>query len=141
MEFISVEEFVKQPKEVQEIFMEWWQPSEGDLYCNLYNGQQDNVLVINNVQLEIFKSFSDDIKKYGIPLLTEGQLRRFIEDKGYRTYIKTYELPNDYGIFVFPKDCLNSSRAFYKDNLETNILKAYWKVACEIAKENLEDEN
>lgn len=57
MEYISAEEFLKQPKEVQKVFIDWWKPSQGDLYSDLYN----NILVIN-IQLEVFASFANDIK-------------------------------------------------------------------------------
>jgi len=32
VEFISTEEFLRQPKEIQEVFIEWWKPQPLDLY-------------------------------------------------------------------------------------------------------------
>ena len=32
MEYISAEEFLKQPEEVQAVFLNWWEPSVGDLF-------------------------------------------------------------------------------------------------------------
>jgi hypothetical protein len=126
MEYITEEQFSEQPKEIQKVFLEWWKPSVGDLYCNIYNNQQDNVLVINNCQIEFSKSFTEDIKKFGYPLLVEGQLRKFIEDKiGYIniTYSSNYE------------DMINKTVNDNKNYLinSDDLFRAYWKVALKIA--------
>lgn len=79
MDFISAEEFLKQPKEVQKALLEWYKPQIGDLAI-------DNCFEIGVVKSE------KDIKalnKYKgceniIPLFTESQLRKFIQDKGYK---------------------------------------------------------
>lgn len=134
MEFISADELLKQPKEVQEMFVDWWKPSVGDLYCNLYNGQQNNILVVNNVQLELFKTFSDDIKKYGVVLLTESHLRRFIEDKT-NGKIESYYAWDYYTIAIRNTSCGGDDPQY--DTEETDILQAYWKVALEVAKESI----
>lgn len=129
MKFISVEEFLEQDEKIQKIFIDWWKPSVGDLYCNLYNEQRDNILVINKVQLDFFKTFSNDIKKYGFPLLTEGQLRKFIEGK---TNCKL-NIGN-----------ISKIINIYKKELdipyETDILQAYWQIALEIAEECMGNE-
>lgn len=137
MEFITVEQFQEQSEEVQKVFLDWWQPNKGDIYCNLYNNQQDNVLVINNCQLEVFKSFKDDIKLYGIPLMTEGQLRKFIEDKTGCKLDATFFLWDGYTVEISKKYeeegyCI-SQKAF--EHLGEDLLQAYWKVACEIAEQ------
>jgi len=137
MEFISAAEFLEQPKEVQEVFMEWWKPSIGDLYCNLYNGQQDNILVVNNVQLEFFKTFSNDIKKYGVLLFTEGQLRKFIEDKTACKLQIYYNGDIGYTIQIGYSDSFAKYEYDMHEDLGEDLLQAYWKVACEIAKESV----
>lgn len=136
MEFISAEEFLRHPKEVQEVFIKWWNPSIGDLYCNLYNGQQDNILVVNNVQLEFFKTFSNDIKKYGVLLFTEGQLRKFIEDKT-NSKLEVLYLQTGYSIRLSRNNPEDRNRIERK--LSNNLIQAYWKVACEIAKESIQN--
>ena len=78
MEFISEEQFLKEDKEVQKVFIDWWKPSIGDLFK--YNYGYSNIEIIN------LKSIKEDTEKskysaHIIPLLTEGQLRKFIEDK------------------------------------------------------------
>jgi len=138
MEFISAEEFLKQPVEVREVFIEWWKPSVGDLYCNLYNGQQDNILVVNNVQLELFKTFSNDIKRYGVILFTEGQLRKLIEDKtGYHLEISAEIGTGRYVADFYKNNKSNRCGRKMIKTLETDLLQAYWEIACEIAKESI----
>lgn len=140
MEFISAEEFLKQPKEVQKVFLDWWEPSKGDVYCNLYNDQQDNTLVINDCQLEIFKTFKDDIKQYGCPLLTEGQLRQFIEDIAKCKVLELRCNCDDGEYFI--ESYQNKYSCVHNDKwvlLGDNVLKAYWKVALEIAKEKVKE--
>lgn len=125
IKFIKANEFLNQSKEVQKVFLDWWQPSEGDIYCNLYNNQQDNVLVIQSCQLEVFKSFKENIKLFGIPLFTEGQLREFIEDNGYSKVI--LELTNLY----YKRKTNNYCKTY--GCRQDNILLIYWKIACQIA--------
>lgn len=140
MEFITVEQFKEQPVEVQKVFLDWWQPNKGDIYCNLYNNQQDNVLVINDCQLDIFKSFKDDIKLYGIPLMTEGQLRKFIEDKtdGIVKLIQWHIHDSQVSKHGYAIDILRKNEyhvTYHYKDLGENLLQAYWEVACEIAKD------
>ena len=40
MEFISAEEFLKQDEEVQKVFLDWWEPSEGDIYSYIDLGER-----------------------------------------------------------------------------------------------------
>ena len=34
MKYIKAEEFLKQQKEIQKVFLDWWQPEEFDIYVN-----------------------------------------------------------------------------------------------------------
>lgn len=133
MEFISSEEFLKQPKEVQEVFIKWWEPSIGDLATNRHS---DLSVLKENRDIEAVKIYKG--QPYAIPLFTEGQLRNFIEDKtGFHL-----EMSSDLETGIYIAD-------FYKNNktnrfgrkmiktLETDLLQAYWKVACQIAKESV----
>jgi len=130
MKYIKAEEFLKQPKEVQKVFENWWQPNVGDLYCNIYNNQQENVLVINKCQLDFSKSFKDDIKQFGCILFTEGQLRQFIENKtGYKA---TLVHPSSSPIEIWLYTDKGIKRISSIDKFD--VLQAYWKVALEIAK-------
>lgn len=112
MEYISADEFLKQPKEVQRIFLEYF--------------DHEKMLFLDGVIY--FGTFKDEGKH--IPLLTEGQLRKFIEDK---TRYKV-EAPWHGCYDIYLVDQLTGQEVI-KDyfNLDTDLLKAYWKVACEIA--------
>lgn len=82
MDYISAEEFLKQPNEVQKVFLDWWQQNilPHDLYKT--RGTRSDVICLKN-DIEYINAVKDLIKD-AIPLFTEGQLRRFIEDKGYK---------------------------------------------------------
>lgn len=144
MEFISAREFKEKSEEVQKVFLDWWEPSKGDIYCNLYNNQEENVLVVNDCQLEMFKTFKADIKTLGVPLLTEGQLRKFIEDKmgGVVKVIQWHIEDSNVSKRGYSIDILSRNRYsvthHFKD-LGEDLLKAYWKVACEIVECSLKE--
>lgn len=150
MKYISAEEFLKQPKEIQKVFLNWWQPEEFDIYVN----KELEKHRVTQVDLE------DDVCNYYlkteyIPLLTEGQLREFIEDKTselakaqckmkieYKTKDEIEE--NKRGLNLIP---LQSQEGYFIQitstefrggimkfhDLGTDLLKAYWQVACKIA--------
>ena len=79
MEFISAEDFLKQDEKVQVVFLNWWKPSSGDLfqYRKLFNV----VDYCSGTTIQPFYNSYAVFKKDCIPLFTEGQLRKFIEDK------------------------------------------------------------
>lgn len=150
MKYISAEEFLKQSKEIQKVFLDWWQPEEFDIYVN----KELEKHRVTQVDLE------DDVCNYYlkteyIPLLTEGQLREFIEDKTselakaqckmkieYKTKDEIEE--NKRGLNLIP---LQSQEGYFIQitstefrggimkfhDLGTDLLKAYWQVACKIA--------
>ena len=150
MKYINAEEFLKQPKEIQKVFLDWWQPEEFDIYVN----KELEKHRVTQVDLE------DDVCNYYlkteyIPLLTEGQLREFIEDKTselakaqckmkieYKTKDEIEE--NKRGLNLIP---LQSQEGYFIQitstefrggimkfhDLGTDLLKAYWQVACKIA--------
>ena len=150
MKSISAEECLKQPKEIQKVFLDWWQPEEFDIYVN----KELEKHRVTQVDLE------DDVCNYYlkteyIPLLTEGQLREFIEDKTselakaqckmkieYKTKDEIEE--NKRGLNLIP---LQSQEGYFIQitstefrggimkfhDLGTDLLKAYWQVACKIA--------
>ena len=81
MEFINAEEFLNQPKEIQKVFLDWWNPSTGDLYSkkdkigfpHLVKRSEDDLII------EV-GSYVWEEKSECIPLFSEGQLRQFVED-------------------------------------------------------------
>lgn len=151
MKHISAEEFLKQSKEIQKVFLDWWQPEEFDIYVN----KELEKHRVTQVDLE------DDVCNYYlkteyIPLLTEGQLREFIEDKTselakvqckmkieYKTKDEIEESKSNsnlslqsqegYFIQITSTEFIGGIMEFH--DLGTDLLKAYWQVACKIAYE------
>lgn len=135
MEYISAEEFLKQPEKVRKVFIDWWKPKIIDLYCDIdaYNTNHIDCILDEDKKMviEIDKKYN-----YFIPLLTETQLRKFISDKGYK-YIginNFLELENKetWNIKVF------KSMMQFEPDIEfvaESVLECYWQAAREIAKE------
>ena len=129
MEFIEPEEFLKQDKEIQETFIDWWQPSEFDVYSikedlSIHRVCKSDIEDYKNDELYNVKS------GYCIPSLAEGQIRQFIEDK---VKSKLHIVPTNIGyrIIYMPETGTDLIDKCY----EGDLLHVYWKVACEIAKE------
>ncbi len=135
MEYISAEEFLKQPKEVQEVFLKWWQPSEGDLFIfdvNKLDFKECVLFVMDDYIRGINALYNPN---ECIPMLAEGQLRKFIEDKtGNKTTTEFYQITG-YDIAIEDGTMIINDSF---DGLGEDLLQAYWKVACEIAKEQLQ---
>lgn len=128
MEFIRAEEFLKQPKQVQKVFLDWWKPSFGDLINTEIGKGFVKRIILNKIQ----DMHSNTWNKFNVvPLLTEGQLRKFIEDNGYGVELRYYDDKSfSYSIYEF-----NEGYDAKNEDDETDLLQAYWKVALEIAKE------
>ena len=147
MEYISVEEFLKQDKEVQEVFKKWWQPKEGDLYASGYYLKDDYETIhygTRCIEYDMYRDMKEDeewtIKEYvfqyasDIPLLTEGQLRKFIE---YKKQCKIDIQNRDDATYLYLYD-LNALEGMYLEEYPIgpiDLLQAYWKVAVQIARE------
>lgn len=136
MEFITVEQFKEQPKEVQEVFLDWYNFDKYDLFYLKWEGAEKKWGATEEIvsgatlnrHLKHLKRANSNIINT-IPLFTEGQLRKFIEDSIGR--IALIELDYDtYNIIL-----RNRGKAYITG--ETNLLQAYWKVACMVAKEGL----
>lgn len=123
MEYISADEFLKQPKNVQNVLRNFCKES----FC-LYQ-------------------FNDEIR-YGLfikrftPLFTEGQLREFIEEKEHCKIdiIVIADIGDyfEYGLDLYTYD---KGYGFGYGELDDpteyeikakSLLEAYWKVACRI---------
>ena len=139
MKYISAEEFLKQPKKVQEVFIDWWQPSIGDLYCikqriNLFDDTTQQILQTVSFNYDEASKNLMLVFNFIAPLFTEGQLRKFIEDKTNRIvelYLNVYK---QYNFMLVSR---NSEEFILYESRKEDLLQAYWKVACEIAKEEL----
>ncbi|WP_252254490.1 C15orf41 family protein [Clostridium sp. ZBS12] len=124
MEYISAEEFLKQSMNIQQEIWNWWKPSKGDLFENDLIG---GFGVITGEK---------KLKNGLIPLLTEGQLRQFIEDKT-GCFINTvpFKINTRVDLVNVNKDADGFfERELYHLHENHDLLQAYWKVAIEIAK-------
>ena len=139
MEFISEEQFLKQDKEVQEVFIDWWKPSMGDLYAWNYSDESENDLhKLQACTSELVIELTNDNKGINegnrIPILTEGQLREFIEDITGCRMLSDYNDHEGYSVWLYCKEgkLKNKYRRLGKD-----LLQAYWEVATKVVKESI----
>ena len=135
MNFISEKKFLKEDKEIQKMFIDWWKPEIGDLFK--YNYGYSNIEIIN------LKSIKEDVEesKYSahiIPLLTLEQLVKFVEDITGYSMLFDYNDYEGYSVQLCSeeKELKNKYRRLGKD-----LLQAYWKVAVQIAREEFLKEN
>jgi len=142
MEFINAAEFLRQSKEIQEVFLEWWKPQQFDLY------------LVDNKTLEITLRSDDDLilpirtnsvwdeKARCIPLFTEGQLRKFIEDNTNGKVMVEYTVCENIVLKLATKSKVTGGLEFKRKysfpKSEFNLHQVYWEVACKIAKGNVE---
>ena len=136
MEFISSEQFSKQPKEVQKVFIDWWEPSLFDLYCykddlKIRRVTETDLQDISNNYLYNPKS------KFAIPVFIEGQLRKFIEDKTGAKIEINYHYNGEYDINLFNPITSEYNDDYNLENISIDLLQAYWKVAVQIASEEV----
>ena len=138
MNYINAEQFQEQPKKVQEVLLKWWQPSIGDLFVWVKRkGEFENDLrkmeCCNSENIVQMTSSFKGVDEGGrIPLLTEGQLREFIEDK---TNCKISCSPSIEGKYYvgYDKYANNEDGDLKRLTYVNDILSGYWKVACKIA--------
>lgn len=141
MEFITVEQFKEQPKEVQKVFLDWWQPRVWDIFIfntDEYDNSDSNIGVLASLkQISITRRRKGE---YRIPLFTEDQLRKFIEDKtnGIVKLIQwniedSQVSKRGYAIDILRKNEYHVT--YHYQDLGEDLLQAYWKVACMIAKD------
>ena len=140
MEFITVEQFQEQPEEVQKVFLDWWKPKKLDVFVTL----DRYTYLADKYEDECIKPiYVSDMwyqKEYCIPLFTEGQLRKFIEDKtdGIVKLVQWHIHDSQVSKRGYAIDILRKNEyhvTYHYKDLGEDLLQAYWKVACEIAKE------
>lgn len=132
MEFISAEDFLKQDKEVQKVFLDWFENEACSYDIVVFKNDLQYVTFYGDIEYQESFNYEDSY----IPLLTEGQLRKFIEDK---TAMGTVNVDYFEGYRIKINSSINQSK-YYKD-LGNDLLYAYWKVSVEIAKESLSKNN
>jgi hypothetical protein len=131
IEYITAKQFLEQPEEVRNVLLHWWQLGERELVQGCYYGEfydSEHIWNIGYIDMDYCKN---ELKP--IPLFIEGQLRHFIEDKIGGKIDTTY-WENGYEINVF-KRCESTVLLYFTYTDQTDLLQAYWQVACKIAKE------
>ncbi|MDC4242634.1 hypothetical protein NE398_21160 [Clostridium tertium] len=129
--------------EIQKVFLDWWKPEIGDLAT----GRYANIVAISSQRdIDAVKIYKGE--PYAIPLFTEGQLRKFIEDKTNGLLdVECNDLNDDYYFYtirIFEIKELEYGKEFGEILIEEyieceDLLQAYWKVACMVAKEGLNE--
>ena len=128
MEFISAEEFLKQDEEVQKVFLDWFENEACSYDIVVFKNDLQYVTFYGDIEYQESFNYED---RY-IPLLTEGQIREFIEDK---IHAKIRIIPTNIGyrIIYLPGKGTDLIDKCY----EGDLLQVYWKVAVQIAKESI----
>lgn len=134
MEYISAEEFLKQPREVQEVFLDNINLEQGNLYKDTADLTVIESLDYINTNDEgtMYHSMKGNMSDYStiVPLFTEGQLREFIEDK-VESKISIIHEDNKFRIYT-DSDLFGEYEKEYSEDY--NILNALWNMAVETAK-------
>lgn len=132
MEYITAEQFLKQPEKVQKAFIDWWKPEYFDIVSFQDDTSVENAITGfgHNESTELIYCSDDNMgeKEDLIPCLTEGQLRHFIKDKLNNC---TIEIKTDCYGYIF-----DLGNKYIFESEKSNLLQAYWEVACKIAKED-----
>ena len=128
MKFVTPEKFLLQPKEIQQVFLNWWKLAIGDLYsykeidlhdrirckCIRSEGHLMNLNVIHA---------KDGI----IPLFTERQLRDFIEEQT-ESFIEVRQYDGKKYLYLY-SEFLGECEQEFQD-----LLGGYWQMAVSTAK-------
>lgn len=149
MEYIKAEEFLKQSIEVQQVLRDYAEEnfSRFDLVHVFDENKTFNitgVLDTRNDDINVGRVFFinncplwDSMQDPNIiPLFTEGILRKFIEDK--TCGISSIRIKcNEVEINLYTND--SPTHIKRHSQLGSDLLKAYWKVVCKIASEEVEN--
>lgn len=153
MEFITVEQFKEQPVGVQKVFLDWWETNLSEVDLIGYIGKSEAYKECfpslgRNVAVKCFEMGIEII-----PLLTEGQLRKFIEDKLEQIHYENdgrkieLDITHNNGFTRILEGVYGSAKGVKRVEWiiedgwgkRYDLLKAYWKVACSVAKEGLNE--
>lgn len=145
MEYITAEEFLKQPEKVQKVFLEWWKPNKQD-FVRVVDNEDEIIIGYNKPPFYTTISFKDNrfrttYKEMMIPLFTEGQLRKFIEDKTGNKFDTINGLDYEFR-FQFYR-YIDKDNYFFVEEIKIRseqYIKALWELACKIASEEVSNE-
>lgn len=137
MEYIKIEQFLNQPKDIQDELLKWWNPSIGDLYTYAIKDEQDYSELSCVTSTNVAKQTKIN-KGERIPLFTEGQLRALIEKKADCKVMVEYTSCGNIVIKVCTEDevtgSLRCNRKLTFSSNKFNLLSAYWELAIKIIK-------
>ena len=138
MKFISKEEFLKQPKEIQDKIKELWNPEQWDIYARkntkgfpfmIWKCEDGMILPRHsNIWVEIDNNI--------IPLLTMDKIIEMIERvTDLHLEIMINAGSGDLNINLY-KNKYDFNPAMVFDKCDNNMLHALWETLIEITKEN-----
>lgn len=140
MNYIDAETFLKQSKEVQKVLTDWWKPEMYDLFFRNFTNANGFLKGIYKGCIQDFEMRTGAIRDNTfLPLLSETQLRHFIEDKTSKKVWVSHNPDYQEGHSIIIQ-LVNDYKETMKKHLEfaiitDDLLKAYWEVACKIAQE------
>lgn len=136
MEYISAEELLKQPTEVQKVFVDWWQPTKFDIVYDVITRQNTIITSLNNklIYLYNYGNICERMKFSIIPLFVEGQLRQFIEEKTSKKI--DIEIRNENVEVTVWGNTIPGGMTVY-NYVSITLIDAFWQVACKIALEEV----
>lgn len=157
MEYISAEEFLKKSEEVQDVLKDWCEVNLTEKDWIYFQSAKDSfwidsVLDTRKDNIDVGRVFyvgtsiawcsihDPDL----IPLLTEGQLRKFIEDITGNVFDTIYQYVNtqkDECKIRFDFYRHDGDNYFFVEDMyitsNKNYINALWQVACNIASEEV----
>lgn len=136
MKFISKEEFLKQPKEIQDKIKELWNPEQWDIFafrnrkgCPHVIYEYDNGMILSTDSNGIWEELDDQI----VPLLTMDEMIEMIE----RITGMCIEVMVAYKDKMIDVYLYNDKHTESWDIKSKDRLHALWEVLVDIIKENL----
>ena len=140
MKFISKEEFLEQPKEVQDKIKELWNPEQWDIFA--YRNRKGNPYMMWKCEDGMIISTMSDVwidldDNNIIPLLTMDKMIEMIERvTDLHLEIMINAGSGDLNINLY-KNKYDFNPAMVFDKCDNNRLHALWETLIEIIKENL----
>jgi hypothetical protein len=141
MDYISAETFSKQDENIKRVLLNWWKPQLKDFFFRDFGNNPKSYIrgIYESVIMDYETQNNAAKDKTFLPLLTEDQLKKFIEDKGYKyiginNFIKL-EDKETWNIKVF------KSMMQFEPDIELYCdtpLECYWTAALLIAAEEVE---
>lgn len=135
--YITAEQFMQQPQNVQNVIRKWWEPQVGDIFTTeQIHDEIDAVINISSGKYihglnDVF--FSNmyphvDLELKPFPLLTMQQLIEFIE---WKIEMSINEIERDVHRGEWNINLLNGIDYMTE---QTDLLQALWEVACKVVK-------